>query len=120
MAAASPLFLDVKAVDQGSLDRERDVLKEQARAVAFAERYGIPVVQASYDALLANPDIDAVYNPLPNSLHGPWTLKALAAMGGVDNDGLEDDFLQSMIPKLDAETLAPAQWKDEVPEQATT
>ncbi|HTH97905.1 MAG TPA: translation elongation factor Ts [Stellaceae bacterium] len=32
VAAASPLFLDVKAVDQGSLDRERDVLKEQARA----------------------------------------------------------------------------------------
>jgi UTP--glucose-1-phosphate uridylyltransferase len=40
------------------------------------------------------------------------TLKALAAMGGVDNDGLDPDFLQSMIPKLDADTLAPAQWPD--------
>src|ERR1700733_1638163 len=40
------------------------------------------------------------------------TLKALAAMGGVDNDGLEPDFLQSMIPKPDPDTLAPAQWPD--------
>jgi UTP--glucose-1-phosphate uridylyltransferase len=40
------------------------------------------------------------------------TLNALDAMGGVDNDGLEADFLQSMIPKLDAETLAPVQWPD--------
>jgi UTP--glucose-1-phosphate uridylyltransferase len=40
------------------------------------------------------------------------TLAALEEMGGVDNDGLEPDFLQSMIPKLDADTLAPAQWPD--------
>jgi UTP--glucose-1-phosphate uridylyltransferase len=40
------------------------------------------------------------------------TLDALSAMGGVDNDGLEPDFLQSMIPKLDADTLVPAQWPD--------
>ena len=40
------------------------------------------------------------------------TLAALQKMGGVDNDGLEPDFLQSMIPKLDADTLAPARWPD--------
>ncbi len=40
------------------------------------------------------------------------TLTALEAIGGVDNDGLELDFLQSMIPKLDADTLAPARWPD--------
>jgi len=40
------------------------------------------------------------------------TLAALDQMGGVDNDGLEPDFLQSMIPKLDASTLAPVRWPD--------
>ena len=40
------------------------------------------------------------------------TLAALSSMGGIDNGGLEADFLQSMIPKLDADTLAPAQWPD--------
>jgi predicted dehydrogenase len=51
----------------------------QARAEAFARRHGIPVAYGSYDDLLADPDIDAVYNPLPNSLHGPWTLRAIGA-----------------------------------------
>jgi predicted dehydrogenase len=37
------------------------------------------VAYGSYDELLADPCIDAVYNPLPNSLHGPWTLAAIAA-----------------------------------------
>ncbi len=49
------------------------------RAQAFALRHGIPKAYGSYDELLADPDVDAVYNPLPNSLHGPWTLKAIAA-----------------------------------------
>lgn len=49
------------------------------RAQAFATRHGIPHVPASYEALLADPDIDAVYNPLPNGLHGRWTRAALAA-----------------------------------------
>ncbi|MEV6828144.1 Gfo/Idh/MocA family oxidoreductase [Amycolatopsis sp. NPDC051102] len=49
------------------------------RAQAFATRHGIPRVHASYEALLADPDIDAVYNPLPNGLHGRWTRAALAA-----------------------------------------
>jgi predicted dehydrogenase len=49
------------------------------RAQAFASRHGIPRVHSSYEALLADPDIDAVYNPLPNGLHGRWTRAALAA-----------------------------------------
>jgi len=39
----------------------------------------VPRVADSYQALLDDPDIDAVYNPLPNGLHGEWTLKAIAA-----------------------------------------
>ncbi len=50
---------------------------ESARAVA--DELGIDKAYASYAALLADPEVDAVYNPLPNHLHVPWTLKALAA-----------------------------------------
>jgi predicted dehydrogenase len=53
--------------------------RDPARARQFADRHGIPVVHDSYAALIADPDIDAVYNPLPNSLHAPWTLRAIAA-----------------------------------------
>jgi predicted dehydrogenase len=53
--------------------------RDQARAEAFALRHGIPVAYGSYDDLLADPDIDAIYNPLPNSLHAPWTLQAITA-----------------------------------------
>src|SRR5712692_7150504 len=53
--------------------------RNKSRAEAFALRYGIPKAYGSYQELLADPDIGAVYNPLPNSLHGPWTLQAIAA-----------------------------------------
>jgi predicted dehydrogenase len=36
-------------------------------------------VHGSYEALIADPELDAVYNPLPNGLHGRWTRAALAA-----------------------------------------
>lgn len=53
--------------------------RDMARAQAFARRHSIPHVFASYDALLADPTIDAVYIPLPNSLHQRWTVRALQA-----------------------------------------
>lgn len=53
--------------------------RDQHRARAFATKHGIPRVHESYEALLDDPDIDAVYNPLPNGLHGYWTLAALRA-----------------------------------------
>jgi predicted dehydrogenase len=53
--------------------------RDKDRAEAFALRHAIPAAYGSYEELLADPDIDAIYNPLPNSLHGPWTLKAIAA-----------------------------------------
>ena len=49
------------------------------RAEAFAREHGIAKVHDSYDDLLADPEIDAVYNPLPNGLHGPWTERAIEA-----------------------------------------
>ena len=53
--------------------------RDRSRAEAFARRHDIARVHDSYDDLLADPEVDAVYNPLPNSLHAPWTLKAIAA-----------------------------------------
>lgn len=49
------------------------------RAQTFADKHGIPRVHGSYEELLADPSVDAVYNPLPNGLHGKWTLAALEA-----------------------------------------
>ena len=53
--------------------------RDLARARALAAELGIARVHGSYDALLADPEVDAVYNPLPNHLHVPWTIKALEA-----------------------------------------
>jgi predicted dehydrogenase len=53
--------------------------RDGQRARAFADKHGIDRVHGSYDELLADPDIDAVYNPLPNALHAAWTIRALEA-----------------------------------------
>ncbi len=53
--------------------------RDVSRARAFAAKHGIERVHDSYDALIADPEIDAVYNPLPNGLHGRWTRAAVAA-----------------------------------------
>ncbi len=53
----------------------RDVARAQRQATAL----GIPRAYGSYDELLADPEIEAIYNPLPNDSHVPWTLKAARA-----------------------------------------
>jgi predicted dehydrogenase len=53
--------------------------RDVSRARAFAAKYGIAQVHNSYEALLTDPDLDAVYNPLPTGLHGRWTRAAIAA-----------------------------------------
>lgn len=53
--------------------------RDTERAFGIATRFGIPSSYGSYDALLADPAVDAVYVPLPNALHAPWTLRAIAA-----------------------------------------
>ncbi len=53
--------------------------RDQARAQAFATKHGIERAVGGYEELLADPEVEAVYNPLPNGLHGHWTLAALAA-----------------------------------------
>lgn len=48
-------------------------------AIQTASDLGIERTHSSYEALLADPEIDAIYNPLPNHLHVPWSVKALDA-----------------------------------------
>ncbi|MEY9943019.1 Gfo/Idh/MocA family protein [Kitasatospora sp. GAS1066B] len=53
--------------------------RDPQRARRFAAKHGIATVHDGYQALVDDPEIDAVYNPLPNALHAEWTLKAIAA-----------------------------------------
>ena len=53
--------------------------RDAATAEAYAREHGIPRAHGSYDALLADPEVDAVYISLPNSLHHEWTMRSLAA-----------------------------------------
>jgi len=48
-------------------------------AQSVAQSLGIATAHGSYDALLEDPDVDAIYNPLPNHLHVPWSKKAIEA-----------------------------------------
>lgn len=60
---------EVVAVASRDLERARD----------FAEENDIPNAYGSYDDLLSDPDIDAIYNPLPNDQHGSWSMRAAEA-----------------------------------------
>jgi predicted dehydrogenase len=53
--------------------------RDQARAYEAAGRFGVPKAHGSYEELLADPDIEVIYNPAPNHLHVPWSINALEA-----------------------------------------
>ena len=62
-------YCDITAIASRSLEKAR----------ATATQLGILKAYGSYEELLADPEIDAIYNPLPNHLHVPWSIKALQA-----------------------------------------
>ena len=53
--------------------------RDAARAARYAREHGIERAHGSYEALLADPEVDAVYISLPNSLHVEWSIRALEA-----------------------------------------
>ncbi|HTW46426.1 MAG TPA: Gfo/Idh/MocA family oxidoreductase [Acidobacteriaceae bacterium] len=53
--------------------------RDPGKARTVAAQLGIPTAYGSYEELLADPAIEAIYNPLPNDLHVPWTIRAAAA-----------------------------------------
>jgi predicted dehydrogenase len=63
----------------GTVEVSAVAARDAGRARAFADQHGIARVHDSYRELLDDPHLDAVYVPLPNGLHGKWTLAALAA-----------------------------------------
>jgi predicted dehydrogenase len=78
-AKIAPLALVTPAKQHSQVDVAAVAARDPARGQAFAAKHGIPRALESYDALIADPDLDAVYIPLPNGLHGRWTRAALAA-----------------------------------------
>jgi predicted dehydrogenase len=78
-ARIAPAALVKPAARTGRATVTAVAARDRAKAEAFATKHKIPRVLDSYDALIADDDIDAVYIPLPNGLHGAWTIKAIEA-----------------------------------------
>jgi predicted dehydrogenase len=53
--------------------------RDRGRSEAYAHLHGIETVHNTYDDVIADPNVEAIYNPLPNSAHAPWNLAAVAA-----------------------------------------
>jgi predicted dehydrogenase len=78
-ARIAPLALINPAKENTEVVVAAVAARDVSRARAFAAKHGIARVHDSYEALIGDPDLDAVYNPLPNGLHGRWTRAALTA-----------------------------------------
>jgi len=80
LGAARIARLFIQSVRESSRIRITAVAsRDVERARAFAQDLGVPRVHDTYDSLLADPDIDAIYNPLANTLHAAWSIRALDA-----------------------------------------
>ena len=70
----------IPAMQQGQLSEVTGIAsRDRAKAEEAARQLGIPKSYGSYEAMLADPEIDAIYNPLPNHLHVPWSIRAAEA-----------------------------------------
>jgi predicted dehydrogenase len=70
----------IPAMQKGGLTEVTAIAsRDLTKAKEAAAQLGIPKAYGSYEELLADPEIDAIYNPLPNHLHVPWSIKAAEA-----------------------------------------
>ncbi|RMZ72144.1 Oxidoreductase [Pyrenophora seminiperda CCB06] len=76
-AAIAPQALIIQARSHADVIVVAVAARERKKAEAYAKRWDIPIVHDSYEALINDPSIDCIYNPLPNGLHYKWTLAAL-------------------------------------------
>jgi predicted dehydrogenase len=76
--------------------------RSQEKARAYAQQREIPKAYGSYEALLADPEIDVIYNSLPNTLHYEWTVKAAK----VGKHVLCEKPIVTTLPELDKIELA--------------
>jgi predicted dehydrogenase len=78
-ARIAPMALIRPAQKVAEVEVAAVAARDSARARKFAAKHGIGRVHDGYDDLLNDPDLDAIYNPLPNALHCEWTIRALEA-----------------------------------------
>jgi xylose dehydrogenase (NAD/NADP) len=81
-------FLSTAKINQKVLPALRESKRNRLQAVAsrkqetadsYAHQWKIPLAFGTYEAMLASPDVDVIYNSLPNHIHTEWTIKALQA-----------------------------------------
>lgn len=78
-ARITPMALLRPARQVPGVEIDAVAARDRVRAGDFARKHGIPRVLESYDALIDDPALDAVYIPLPNGLHAEWTIRAIEA-----------------------------------------
>ncbi len=66
----------IPAMQQGEFSEVAGIAsRDLGKAQEAAGKFGVAKAYGSYDELLADPEIEAIYNPLPNNLHVPWSIK---------------------------------------------
>jgi predicted dehydrogenase len=75
----SPLSLIIPAKSHPEVVVQAIAARDRTKAEAFAKKHGIPEIKASYQDILNDPNIDAVFIPLPNGLHFEWAVRAIRA-----------------------------------------
>ena len=78
-AKITPQALIIPAKKNDGVQVTAVAARDVTKAKIFAQKHGIPKVHKDYEALIQDPEIDAVYNPLPNSLHAHWSIRAMRA-----------------------------------------